>query len=316
VRSFISNSNRVRRRHVAVLLALVVAFCAAVELTTRVGYDRVSRIQRRTAAEYAAAVRAGGTGSTLLLGNSLLDDGVDLDDLRRRLGPGVRAGRFVVESSTYFDWLYGLRHLFGRGARPRTVVLVMSARQWLTTATRGEVTAGLMVDRRDLTRLAADVGLDNTKTSNLAFASVSNYYANRAEIRKWLLGRVVPGLDALSPRFAPPAPPLPSGELAGRQAGPRLTAIRDLCEGHGARLVVVVPPTGTGPEGGVDGIVEAGARAGVAVLVPVAEGRLSAEHYRDGFHLNELGRAVFTEALASQLGENLRASTWPPTAGH
>lgn len=296
------------RRHIALLLALILLFGAGVETVVRLGLGRISRIQRRTQGEYAAATRTAGPASVLLVGNSLLGEGVDMDDLRRRVGPDVDVHRFFVDATIYYDWLYGLRHLFHQGARPRAVVVFMSGRQWLTTAVRGEVTAGLMFDRRDVPRIAADVRLDHTQASNLLFATFSQYYANRMDVRKWLLGMIVPGLQQLGEKLRPPSPPLPPDDEIVQRALPRIEALRDLCAAHGARLVLVVPPT-PAPHSGATAIAAAGARAGVDAWLPIDEHQLGIENYSDGFHLNARGRAQFTAALAPLMKDALRPTT-------
>ena len=48
-------------------------------------------------------------------------------------------------------------------------------------------------------------------------------------------------------------------------------------------------------------LMKAGTSEGVAVNAPVAFGSFGPEFYRDRFHLNEGGAAVFTEALARDL---------------
>jgi hypothetical protein len=218
--------------------------------------------------------------------------------------------RFVVESTTYYDWFYGLRHLFHRGARPRAVVLVLNARQWLTTAVRGEVTAGLMFDRRDILRIATDAGLDRTHAGGLIFASFSRYYANRMDVRKWLLGLVIPGLDELSSRLAPPTPPLPPDDQIEHRLRPRIRAIKDLCAAHGTRLVLILPPTHAA-RSGAEAVEAAGLRVGVDVRLPIDEHRFGLENYAEGFHLNARGRARFTAALAPVLTDILQPSAAP-----
>src|SRR5258708_6678873 len=60
------------------------------EVGIRVAFDRVSRIGKRIAAEYAAArsiarEKTGEPPAVLIVGNSLLDAGVDFSDLKRRM---------------------------------------------------------------------------------------------------------------------------------------------------------------------------------------------------------------------------------------
>lgn len=279
---------------------LVAAFCLVVETTTRWGYGRISRIRRQNVSEYLQARRAGGHTAYVLVGNSLLKEGVDMQALQQAVGKDMPVQRFAVESTTYWDWYYGLRHLFSHGARPNTVIVVMSARQWLAGGVRGEYSAGLMLDRGDVLKMASDVGTSNTVTSSILFSTYSSYYANRAEIRKWLMGLAIPGFQSFTAGFAPPTPPLPGDDEILARVAPRIAAVRDLCANNGVRLAVVVPPTNLAKDGS-EAMRDAGRRAGVPVLIPVQERELSPVDYSDGFHLNQQGRTIFTAALASRL---------------
>src|SRR5580693_8091021 len=66
------------------------------EVGIRVAYDRVSRIGKRSADEYAAArsiapAKPGEPPAILVAGNSLLDAGVDFPDLQQKMaGEGAR----------------------------------------------------------------------------------------------------------------------------------------------------------------------------------------------------------------------------------
>jgi hypothetical protein len=180
----------------------------------------------------------------------------------------------------------------------------MSPTHWAVTKTRGDGFAGLMLDAVDLPQVKADAKLGNTDASNLLFATCSQYYANRADIRKWLIGRILPGFEALGERLRPPpARPFREQELAER-ALPRLRETAQLCRAHGARLIVVIPPTNSNSEGAAV-VARLGREAGVDVLVPVHDEALTANDYRDGFHLNGRGRAIFTGARATQLKQVL-----------
>ena len=292
------------RRHIVLLLCLVAAFVICVEGVTRFGYGRVSRIRRRVESEHARALAARGAGSILIVGNSLLREGVDVDQLSKQLAPGLAPQRFAVDSTTYEDWNFGLRHLFRNGSRPGAVMLVMSPRHWTTSGTRGDAFAGLMLDRRDLPELAEETKLGRTEASNLLFSTFSSYYANRADLRKWLMGLAIPGMQKLSARLVPPRPAMPPAHEAEALVASRLRALAELCREYGAKFVAVVPPTNSGQDV-VDSIVRAGEKAGVDVLAPLPESRFTAADYSDGFHLNEAGRAVFTQALAASTSELL-----------
>src|SRR5512146_1776404 len=98
-------------RAIWMLLAGCALVALGIEGVARVGLDRVSKIQRRTVTEYALACRIGhehdGRVHVLVVGNSLLDEGVHFGMVHDRLLPEWDAQRFVVEQTAYYDWLYG-----------------------------------------------------------------------------------------------------------------------------------------------------------------------------------------------------------------
>src|SRR5207245_9730378 len=86
-----------------------------------------------------------------------------------------------------------------------------------------------------------------------------------------------------------------------RLAVSRLQRLRELCEEHGAKLILLIPPTPSA--GGVARQMAATSRkVGVETLVPIDPGVLSTRYYEsDETHLNSVGAALFTSALATYL---------------
>src|SRR4051812_45762801 len=119
------------RRATCLVIAGCVTVVLGIEAVARVGFDRMSRIQRRTVDEYQAARTIGHGPATdqkqlLLVGNSLLEEDVRFEDLRAALFPRWNTRRFVAEQTFYIDWYYGMKRLFRVGARPDVVVLMLS----------------------------------------------------------------------------------------------------------------------------------------------------------------------------------------------
>jgi len=306
--------------------SLAVVVCAAIvlaglEAICRFGIPRISKIEGRVAAEYraACALEGGPSGPTrlLVLGNSLLESGVHFPTMQRTLAPAIDARRFVVLSTSYYDWYFGLRRLFAQGARPDTVVLVLNPRQLVNTSVRGEYFAYHLMRGADVVAVARTLRLSNTEASNLAFANHSALFGVGSELRKVLAGRLIPGLPRLTALMTrSDLPPLRRSAVIA-ECVTRLRALRAEAGQHGARVVVVVPPTPDGiGEAGYPAVQEAGALAGVTVLVPLAPETLSAEHYSaDGFHLNAHGAELFTARLAQALrAQNLAGRLRPEPA--
>jgi lysophospholipase L1-like esterase len=288
-----------------------VVIALGVEAAARFGLDRSSKIQRRTVDEYRSARTIGlqpepAGRHVLVVGNSLLDEGVDFDSLRQALD-GWDARRFVVEQTYYYDWYYGLRRLFAEGARPDVVVLMLSTGQWVSTATRGDYSAQYLFSLTDLPAVARDLHLHPTQATGLFFAGVSKFWAARAEMRNFVLRYALPGIGEVMNQVAPVNRAAFSDTDVESTVGARVEQLKEVVESHGARLVLLVPPLLNAEDGAV-GLMQAAERVNVAALRPVVSGSFGPQLYRDsGFHLNAKGASQFTERLAVALRGELEA---------
>ncbi len=287
----------------ALLLGGLILLGIVAELAGSVGLSRVSRIQRRIDAESREAlhlprVSANGRPTLLLVGNSLILEGVDFPRLKTLIAGNYDAHRFIIEQTYYTDWYYALKKLFRHGSQPSRVVLSLSVGQLVADATRGEFTARYAMDVQDLPDLARREHLDMTTASNLLFAHYSGWLGARVEIRKWLLARMVPDAENLANVL---------GFRQARQVTPetlamarvKLREIQNLCTINGAEFAVLLPPVIT--DDGSQLLSRIGAENGVQILVPVQPGEFSRESFRDGFHLNTTGSEAFTPRLAGKL---------------
>jgi hypothetical protein len=299
---------------------LVIAGCVlvalGVEAVARVGLDRVSKTQRRTVDEYRQASAIGvdqpaGRKHLLVVGNSLLDEDVRFDDLRAALEPGWDARRFVVEQTYYLDWYFGLKRLFRAGARPEAVVLMLSTRQWIRNNSRGDYSAHYLMDIADVPAAGRELGLDLTQQTSLLIASVSKFWAARAEMRNFVLGHLMPDLGRLMD-FSSIADPRPMVDAEVEEiARGRLERLKALTQAYGAELIVVLPVVLERNDGAA-GFLRAAAAAGVTTLRPVESGAFEPRLYRDaGFHLNASGAAAFTERLIPALRYELTGVSKP-----
>ncbi len=290
--------------YIALLLTILLLVSAALELGTRRTLPRTSQVSQRLNSEQASAVRirraAGEPAPVLIVGNSLLGSGVIPQTLDNQLRPEYRAVRFVVEDTNYFDWYYGLRRLFREGARPNTVVLMMNARQLSSNGVRGDIFARVLMDPQDALRIQNDVGTDNTITSGYVFATLSDFYGFRSEIRKKILVSLLPDFPNLTARLRPANTPIPSDEELLARIQPRLARMVQLCREYGAELVLVLPP-GNDEKDGSAAVQIAAQKADIPVLVPFGPRQLPPALYSDGIHLNPEGAAIFTRALGDEL---------------
>jgi hypothetical protein len=292
------------------LVGCVLVACAA-EGAARFVVDRVSKIQRRTVNEYALAQTIGtdtcGRKHVLLVGNSLLDEDVRFDRVRAALADDWDARRFVIEQTFYYDWYYGLKRLFREGARPDVVVVMLSSRQWIRSDVRGDYSAQYLIDTADLLDVARDLGLNATQTANLIVANTSRFWGARAEIRNFILGRMMPDLGALMNFSSVVDPQTFSAAEVEPTAAERIARLNALTDSYGARLVLVMPVMLDTKNGTAWlGILNAAARKRVTALMPAPSGSFARHLYRDaGFHLNPTGAAAFTDKLIPELQKAL-----------
>src|SRR6267154_5478678 len=267
-------------------------------------YARISR-------QYDEALKirptsAGEPPSVLMVGNSLLLHGVQLDRLQELTASRIHVYPIFLEATGYYDWLYGLHGLFLRGARPQVVVLGVGVNYFLENGVRQDYAPMMFFNARDTLAVASDLKLDRTSTSNLLLAHSSTFWDTRNAIRMQVLNHVVPHLESLF-SLVNQKPSVPEGREFAEITLPRLQRLRELCEANGARLILLVPPTLD--SGNAINEMSAEARAaGVEVSVPVDPAALSAKFYQpDGMHLNKDGAVIFTSALAKDLPEKVMA---------
>lgn len=289
------------------LLAVMGLLFAVGEVACRTLAPRLIQSEARRQQERTEAVLARpgteGRASVLLLGNSLLAEGVDLDDLRRRLGGDVAVTRFQVESTTYYDWYYGIRRLLKEGARPDIIALVLSPDQLASAGHRGDYSAYLLMDSTDALTAGFDMGLPNTQSADLFLSRASALLGMRTSIRKRVLQALVPGLDQLMPTLTVRSEPaIETGRLE-TLARERLGKLRGIVEARGSRFVLIVPPTNDANAVALSEAVVRGGRASEThVVLPIAPGTLARDSFRDdGFHLSRLGSEVFTPRLAEAI---------------
>jgi hypothetical protein len=290
---------------ICALLIVVFEVASVYLLNHRSGtYARISR-------QYAEAltIRPAGAGeppSVLMVGNSLLLHGVQLDRLQEMTSSRMRVYPIFLEATGYYDWLYALHGLFLRGARPRAVVLGVGVNYFLENGVRQDYAPMLFFNTRDTLAVASDLQLDRTATSNLLLAHSSTFWDTRTAIRTQVLNHMVPHLENLF-SLVNQRPAVPEGREFAEMSIPRLQRLRELCEANGARLILLVPPT-LASEGAVSRMAAAAQAAGVEVSVPVDPAALSAKFYQpDGMHLNPDGAMIFTSALAKDLPEKVKA---------
>ena len=286
---------------VGICVVLIVAFEFLSDFLLRYHSETYSRVSR----QYAEAVemrpaKPGEPISVLIIGNSLLLEGVDVDRLKKLTSSQMHIYPIFLEATGYYDWFYALQRLFREGAKPQVVVLGVGVNSFLANSVRQDYAPLLLFNMRDSLGVASDLKMDRTATSNLLLAHSSVFWDTRTVLRTQILSHAVPHYKELvlllKPQSAIPPPP-----QFQTTANYRLEQLRELCHAHGAKLIILVPPTPSSDDA-VQQMTIASQKAGVDALVPIDPTALSVKYYQpDEVHLNSEGAALFTTALAEHL---------------
>ncbi len=305
MRSSTSGSKSRAMAHAVALIAICILAILGLEVFSDYLLKHYSATYTRISRQYdeAMKVRPAGPGeplSVLMVGNSLLLHGVELDRLQALTSARMRVYPIFLEATGYYDWLYALRRLFRQGARPQVVVVGVGVNYFLENGVRQDYAPMMFFDAKDTFAAASDLGLDRTATSNLWLAHWSTFWDTRSAIRTQILNHAVPHLEDLF-SLVNTRPVIPEGKEFDEIAMPRLLRLRELCQARGAKLILLVPPT-LSSENAVSRMAYAAHMAGVDVSVPIDPAALTARFYEpDGMHLNSDGALLFTSALAKDL---------------
>ena len=287
---------------------LLIAACALLSLVFEIASHSLlkshSETYARVSQQYEEALKArpaaGAPLRVLIVGNSLLLDGVDVARLRQLTSGHMNVYPIFLEATGYYDWFYGLQRLFREGSRPQVVVLGIGADTFVSNSVREDYVPLLLFDLQDSLNVASDLKMDRTATSNLLLAHESVFWDTRSVIRGQILQHIVPRYQDLVTLLKPPLTGPESNNFT-HVANARLQRLRELCEAHGARLILLIPPTPSSADA-VRRLTSVTARVGVQMVVPLDPASLSSRYYRaDELHLNSEGAALFTSALATIL---------------
>jgi hypothetical protein len=291
------------------LVAICAFFIVALELLSDFILKRYSETYARVSRQYEEAVnirpaQPGEPTSVLMVGNSLLLEGVDVERLKKLTSGQMRIYPIFLEATGYYDWFYGLRRLFRDGSRPQVVVLGVGVNSFVANSVRQDYAPLMLFDTRDSLNVASDLNMDRTATSNLLLAHASVFWDTRTVLRTQILRHAIPHYRELV-LFLKPQPAIPPDPQFQATAQDRLKHLRELCEEHGAKLIILVPPTPSS-EDALRQMTLASQKAGVDTLVPIDPKALSVRYYQsDELHLNSEGARLFTAALATFLPQTL-----------
>ena len=251
-----------------------------------------------------------GEPTVLIVGNSLLLHSVVRSQLQESLAQRYAVEVFPIQGTTFLDWYFGLRGLFAHGSRPAVVILCMNVGELISNSTQGEMFAHDLMQMRDLPGVKELSGLDMMATSNYFFANVSGWVGGRVNFRNAVLEKWVPHASLLAARFGQTVPtPITATPAVMDRALARLRMMQELCRGHGARFIMLIPPSLARADA-APSIAAGAAKEGITVLVPYRPGEMPRTDFSDGFHLNQAGAALFTGRLDAVLPSQLSSGAY------
>jgi hypothetical protein len=268
------------RRNVTVLLLVLVFGYAALEGLSYVRMHRGSGRGSRIMKEYREAIAltptaANGSPTVLMVGNSLIREGVDMTALRAAAGGHYDLHRLVIESTAYNDWVVAIPALLQEGARPSVIMLTISPLQMNSHAAVSMETTHYL--------------LNNTEVVDLVHRDGSG-----------LNGYVGHFIEHISPLWGTRN----SAQVAFKDIIPGYRSIvyAIACRQYNVKLVYLAMPANN-PNGAYDAerIHRAADQYGVRFMRPVADDELHGDQYTDLIHLSPSGRAYFMPRFLAAL---------------
>jgi hypothetical protein len=292
------------RTGIAALLTGLALILLGLELSSPLILNRLSRIERRVENETQAAhtlrpFTPDGRPTVLLVGNSLLLEGVQADALRDNLSAKYAVSRLAIEQTHYLDWYFGLRRLLEEGSRPSVIILTLATDQLASRFTLGESFAHRQMSALDFPLAVREAKLDKTTASTYFFAHWSNWLADKGFIRQDVLILLMPNFRALAGRIADHGPHVYEPTVLLGMAKQRLPELHDLAQTYGVKIVLLVPPTLH--QDYSQEVQVLGDKVGVPVWVLSPPGEFPRDLFLDGFHLNLRGSEIFTTRLANRI---------------
>ena len=229
------------------LLAGVVGIFLLLEVVSPWVLRHLSRTEQRINRELSAArhipVKSpDGRPTLLLVGNSLLLEGVQMDGLQQGLASEYAVSRYAIERTAYYDWYFGLSRLLEEGSRPSMIVMILAPDQVSSNLTLGESFAYREVSTQDFPKMVQEAHLDKNVTSSYLLAHWSRWQANKEFIRQCIMILMVPRFRQLAGRIADRGPHLTDPNLILSRAHERLPKLQELTRAYGIPIVLLLPP--------------------------------------------------------------------------
>jgi len=292
--------------HLAVwiLVGGFVVICLLIEVLSGPLAERSSMTQQRINLQMPAVLRLrhgdAVKTSILLVGNSAMVYATDTRLLKTHLGITCEIASLFIGGTSYYDWYYGLRRIFAKGAEPDVVIVALPATTFLETQIHSDYFSATLLNRRDVLRVSRDLHYSWTKMTSLFVGTLSSFWGHRGVIRARVMSAFVPDskLRGLASN-RPPESTMTNDQIdkALRDvASCRLVALAALCADHKAQLVFLLPPVANGNDH-FKTFLEIASAAGAKVLLPISSGTLRPRDFPGGVHLGSNLVENFTHSV-------------------
>lgn len=301
------NPNALRRACLAFVFA-VTLFFGVLEVATRSFIftlsDNLGRINNEAEAANRVSGSIGDLRQALLVGNSLLLNAVDVDALNTSMTTKWVTQRFAIEQTAYFDWHFGIKRLLSSAAKPGAVVMFLDTNQFLSSFVLTDIFSYYLMDHDDIFDVHKQLTLTLSDSSELLLDNWSVFLAMRREIRKNMLGRILPDLAPLTAMSANEPPAALTITMVESLGHDRIRALRKIERTFGVKLVLVLVPPSQGTF--AKNLKEYGAQVGIDVVTPIDVMVVKDSDYGpDRYHFGAAGRARYSRALGPILSRAL-----------
>lgn len=295
---------REKTKKIKVLLSVLLAGYVLLEAGSYARMHRPGGRGRRIATELREAVAlrplsAQGKPTVLLLGNSLIREGLDMDALRTQMASQYDVHRLILESTEYPDWRSAMPSLFERGARPSYVVMTISPLQMNSNMPLFLETTHYLLTLHEVLRVSR-VNHDGPSDYAMHLLEYASPYWGTRTSAQTAVKDKIPGYRSLLYAWAEGAAKPQHFDAH------RMQELEEICRQYNVRLIYAALPSNN-PYGDHDAgqIQQAAATYGVPYLRPVADSDLHGDDYTDFIHLSESGRAKFMPVFVPALTETL-----------
>ena len=294
------------KKDIVLVLAAILLLEIGIRLLAPVLSGNVRQIE---AMSDTAADMARHPPALLFLGNSLTGNAVDTETFSRLSGLKLNVYMAVPDSTSLWDWYCIIDHTFvSQGAIPEVVVIGYA---WGRTPPVPQRLGGFFCRMEDLPVLYR-LGMNHfDQIMDFIVARVLRLYALHEVLQKRILDLFVPQYREFTQEINAEARARKkknhqraAGKRRADETDPMLAAWLERLQALGIKPVVVAMPVIDPyllPHDFFDLIDRAD---GIAIDFRNLPG-IGKKHFRDPIHLNEQGRAIFTQALARRLHQAL-----------